>query len=155
LARSHDLLTLGSWQGSGLHDLVDTALQPFEAVEGHAERFSVTGDNVQLPPKTTLSLAIALHELATNAVKYGAFSNDTGKIDIEWTVAPGATGRRLVIRWQEREGPPVTQPARKGFGSWVIERGLTHELGGHVTLQYLRHGVACTIDIPAPSQVDA
>ena len=152
LSRSHDLLTSGNWEGSGLHDLVDTALHPFEVVAGHAERFTIKGDNVFLPPKTTLSLAIALHELATNAVKYGAFSNEAGKIDIDWTVVKQATGRRLTLRWRERGGPPVTAPTRKGFGSWVIERGLAHELNAGVTLEYLPQGLACTINIPVPTE---
>ena len=150
LSRSHDLLTSGNWEGAGLHDLVDTALHPFEVVAGHAERFTILGDNVHLSPKRTLSLAIALHELATNAVKYGAFSNDAGKIEIAWEVLPDPSGDRLVLRWRERDGPPVTPPARKGFGSWVIERGLAHELSGKVTLDYPIGGLACTIDIPAP-----
>ena len=153
LSRSHDFLTSGNWEGSGLHELVETALHPFEVVSGHAERFTIMGDNVHLPPKTTLSLAIALNELATNAVKYGAFSNDVGKVDISWTVTAETRGDRLVLRWRERDGPMVTPPTRKGFGSWVIERGLTHELGGKVTLDYLPHGLACTIHIPAPSEL--
>ncbi|WP_174285335.1 HWE histidine kinase domain-containing protein [Sphingomonas bacterium] len=153
LSRSHDLLTSGNWDGTGLHDLVDTALQPFEVIFGRPERFTVVGDNVRLTPKTTLSLAIAIHELATNAVKYGAFSNDAGTIAIDWTVVPDAAGDRLVLRWRERDGPTVTPPSRKGFESWVIERGLPHELGGRVTLDYHSHGVACTIDIPAPDPV--
>jgi two-component sensor histidine kinase len=149
LSRSHDLLTSSSWRGAGLHDLVDIALQPFEVVAGRAERFTIRGDNVQLPPNATLSLAIALHELATNAVKYGAFSNDAGTIAIDWTVA------RSVLRWRERDGPPVSPPTHKGFGSWVIERGLVHELGGKVSLDYLPGGVACTIDIPSPAGAGA
>ena len=92
LSRSHDLLTSSNWDGAGLHDLVDIALEPFEVAAGRDERFTIHGDNVQLPPKTTLSLAIALHELATNAVKYGAFSNDAGTIAIDWAVKPGAEG---------------------------------------------------------------
>ena len=154
LSRSHDLLTSRHWEGAGLHDLVDTALHPFEVVPGRTERFTIVGDNVRLSPTATLSIAIALHELATNAVKYGAFSNDAGKIDIDWKVVPEAAGNRLVLRWRERDGPLVTPPERKGFGSWVIERGLAHELGGKVTLDYLSHGVVCTIDIPAPAEVD-
>lgn len=153
LSRSHDLLTSSNWEGAGLHDLVDTALHPFEVVAGRAERFTIVGDNVHLPPKTTLSLAIALHELATNAVNYGAFSNAAGKIDIDWIVAPGSEGDRLLIRWRERDGPKVIPPTHKGFGSWVIERGLAYELDGNVTLDYLSHGVTCTIDIPAPAAV--
>jgi PAS domain S-box-containing protein len=152
-SRSHDLLTSTKWQGTGLHDLVDTALKPFDVVAGVAERFTVQGDNLRLPPKTTLALAIALHELATNAVKYGAFSNDQGAIGVSWAVTPGPAGPRLVLRWQEQGGPAVVPPTRKGFGSWVIERGLAHQLGGKVALDYLAGGVDCTIDIPAPTEM--
>ena len=155
LSRSHDLLTSGNWESAGLHDLVATALHPFAVVAGSAERFTITGDNIPVPPKTALSLAIALHELATNAVKYGAFSNDAGTIEIDWTIVSTASGRRLVLRWREHDGPSVTPPTRKGFGSWVIERGLAHELGGTVSLDFLGEGVACTIDIPAPAEADA
>jgi two-component sensor histidine kinase len=150
LSRSHDLLTSSSWRGAGLHDLAEIALQPFEVVAGRAERFTICGDNVQLPPNATLSLAIALHELATNAVKYGAFSHEAGRIAIDWTLAPGIEGDRLVLHWRERDGPRVSPPTHKGFGSWVLERGLVHELGGRVALDYLPGGVVCTIDIPSP-----
>lgn len=151
LARSHDLLTSDHWEGAGLHDLVDNALEPFGVAGGRAERFVITGENVRLPPKATQTLAIAFHELATNAVKYGAFSNEAGSILISWSVAPG--GKRLILCWQERDGPPVTPPSRKGFGSWVLERGLAHELEGTVKLDYRPDGVACTIDIPMPGSV--
>jgi PAS domain S-box-containing protein len=150
LARSHDLLTSDHWEGAGLHDLVDNALEPFGVAGGRAERFVVTGKNVRLPPKATLTLAIAFHELATNAVKYGAFSNEAGSILISWSVEPAPIGERLIICWQEKDGPPVTSPERKGFGSWVIERGLAHELEGRVALDYRPGGVVCTIDIPLP-----
>jgi PAS domain S-box-containing protein len=155
LSRSHDLLTGSNWEGAGLHDLVDIALQPFEVVAGRDERFTIRGDNLQLPPRVTLSLAIALHELATNAVKYGAFSNDAGTIEIDWAVTSGDAGDRLLLRWVEHGGPPVTPPTHKGFGSWVIERGLAHELGGRVSLDYHPDGVACRIDIPAPEDARA
>jgi PAS domain S-box-containing protein len=153
LSRSHDLLTSGNWEGAGLHDLVELAMHPFEGVRGSAERFTITGDNLHVSAKAALSLAIALHELATNAVKYGAFSNDSGTLEIDWAIVPESSGDRLVLRWQEHGGPQVSPPTRKGFGSWVIERGLAHELGGEVTLDYLSQGVACTIDIPAPATV--
>jgi two-component sensor histidine kinase len=152
LSRSHDLLTISNWQGTGLHDLVDTALEPFEVVAGRAERFTIRGDNIQLPPRTTLPLAIAFHELATNAVKYGAFSNEAGTIAIDWSVIPGEGGNRLRLQWVEQGGPPVTEPTHKGFGSWVIERGLAHELVGQVSLDFLPEGVVCRIDIPAPHE---
>ncbi|WP_026046632.1 HWE histidine kinase domain-containing protein [Sphingomonas sp. PAMC 26621] len=154
LSRSHDLLTHRNWEGAGLHDLVDTALHPFKVVAGCAERFTITGGNVHLSPKAALSVAIALNELATNAVKYGALSNDAGNVAIDWTVS-SAPQDRLVLRWREHDGPPVVPPTHKGFGSWVIERGLPHELGGNVTLEYLRAGLACTIDIPISSGAQA
>lgn len=147
LSRSHDLLTKTNWEDAGLHDLVDTAMHPFKVIAGCAERLTIAGDNVPLSPKTALAVAIALHELATNAVKYGAFSNDAGKISIDWTVSCAANDWP-VLQWRERDGPPVTPPTHKGFGSWVIERGLAHELGGAVTLEYLPAGVVCTIEIP-------
>ena len=150
LARSHDLLTIDHWKGAGLHDLIDDALEPFGVAAGRTERFVVNGENVHLPPKATLTLAIAFHELATNAAKYGAFSNETGSILISWSIAPAPTGKRLILRWREKDGPLVLPPSQKGFGSWVIERGLAHELEGTVTLDYLPEGVVCTIDIPLP-----
>jgi PAS domain S-box-containing protein len=150
LSRSHDLLTSDHWKGAGLHDLVDNALEPFGVAGGRAERFVIRGENVRLSPKATLTLAIAFHELATNAVKYGAFSNEAGSILISWSVEPAPIGARLIICWQEKDGPPVTPPERKGFGSWVLERGLAHELEGNVTLDYRPDGVVCTIDFPLP-----
>jgi PAS domain S-box-containing protein len=150
LSRSHDLLTRENWEGAGLLDLVNEALEPFGVADGRTERIVITGNNVRLPPKATLALGIALHELATNAVKYGAFSNDAGSILIEWKITEG---NRLILHWQEKGGPPVTPPTRKGFGSRVIERGLPHELEGTVNLEYPVDGVSCTINIPAPGGV--
>jgi PAS domain S-box-containing protein len=146
LSRSHDLLTREHWESAGLRDLVNDALEPFGVANGRAERFSITGSDVRLPPKAILALGIALHELATNAVKYGAFSNAAGSILIAWAIE----GERLVLRWQERNGPSVTPASRKGFGSQVLERGLAHELEGEVHLDFQPNGVACTINIPAP-----
>ena len=110
----------------------------------------ITGDNIRFPPNVTLALGIAFHELATNAVKYGAFSNEAGSILLTWTVAPSPEGDRLILYWREKDGPPVTQPTRKGFGTRVMERGLPHELGGTVNLDYRTDGMICTINIPAP-----
>jgi PAS domain S-box-containing protein len=149
LSRSHDLLTSTNWAGSGLHDLVDVALHPFEVIAERGERFTVTGENIHLPPNITLSLAIGLHELATNALKYGAFSNELGTIAIDWSVVRNGTGDRLVLHWRESGGPPVSKPTGKGFGSWVLERGLAHELNGQVTTDYSPEGLVCTIDMPA------
>lgn len=150
LSRSHDLLSEKNWKGTRLHDLLDVALEPFGVANGRKERFLIAGDNILVTPKATLALGIAFHELATNAGKYGAFSNEAGSILVTWRIEASPNGDRLVIRWQEKGGPPVSEPTRKGFGSQVITRGLPHELAGAVDLDYRADGVACTISIPAP-----
>jgi two-component sensor histidine kinase len=134
----------------GLVDLIKTALEPFGVANGMSERFVISGENTRVPPKVALALGIAFHELATNAVKYGAFSNESGSVHIACTTEPTPEGARLVLRWQETDGPVVTPPSRKGFGSRVIERGLALELEGAVNLDYRPEGVVCTINFPAP-----
>ena len=153
LSRSHDLLGREKWDGAGLHDLVREALAPFGVTEGRAERFTIQGENIRLSPKAVLALGIAFNELATNAVKYGAFSNEAGTISIKWTLEANTGGRWLCLHWCEKDGPPVSAPKRKGFGSRVIEQGLAHELEGKIKLDYLPGGIVCTIDVPAPQAV--
>ena len=153
LSRSHDLLGREKWEGAGLLDLVREALAPFSVTEGRAERFAIEGENIRLSPRATLALGIAFNELATNAVKYGAFSNEAGKISIKWTLDARPEGRRLCLHWREKDGPVVTPPSRKGFGSRVIEQGLAHELQGEIKLEYPPGGIVCTIDVPAPQAV--
>jgi len=150
LSRSHDLLTRENWKGARLHDLVNATMEPFGITDGRSERIVITGKNIRIPPKVTLALGIAFHELATNAVKYGAFSNEAGSILITWTIDQTPAGDRLVLRWQEKDGPLVIPPSRKGFGSRVLEGGLAHELEGAVHLDYPPSGVLCTINFPAP-----
>jgi PAS domain S-box-containing protein len=150
LSRSHDLLTRENWDSAGLHDVIDAALEPFGIANGRKERFVITGANIRFPPSAALALGIAFHELATNAAKYGAFSNDHGCITVDWAMAPSSNGSRLILHWREKDGPPVTSPARKGFGSRVMERGLAHELKGSVELDYRPEGLVCMIDIPVP-----
>lgn len=149
LSRSHDLLTVEHWESARLVDVVETAMEPFRGGD-RAERFSIRGSNIRIQPKATLALGIAFHELATNAVKYGALSNETGSIAISWAVEPSRAGKRLVIHWREMDGPPVQPRSRKGFGSQVLERGLAHELDGTVHLDFRPEGLACIISIPAP-----
>jgi PAS domain S-box-containing protein len=146
LSRSHDLLTRENWEGAELLDLIKAALEPFGIANGRSEHFVITGSNIRVSPKVTLALGIAFHELATNAVKYGAFSNNLGSVLISWTNELSTEGDRLVLRWQEKDGPPVMPPSRKGFGSRVLERGLAHELDGAVDLDYRVEGLVCTIN---------
>ena len=148
LSRSHDLLTSEHWKSAALLDLINDALEPFGVADGRAGRIVITGENVRFPPQAALALGIAFNELATNAVKYGAFSNDTGSIHIEWKIEPTSDGSRLNLRWLEKDGPLVAPPTHKGFGSRVIERGLARELEGSVHLDYRASGLLCTMNVP-------
>ena len=154
LSRSHNLLTRQNWRSAGLLDVVHDALEPFGVADGPTKRLVIAGENIHLPPKSALALGIAFNELATNAVKYGALSNDKGSIRIDWTIEPTPKGRRVILYWREKDGPRVTPPLRKGFGSRVIERGLTKELEGTVQLDYRPDGLICTMDIPVPGSRD-
>ena len=148
LSRSHDLLTLKNWESASLFDLVHQAVLPFSAAEELAERIVLSGPDISLPPKAALALGIAFNELATNAAKYGALSDAAGHLDVSWEILDAPEGRRLQITWQESAGPKVEAPARKGFGSSVLQRGLTLELEAVVHLDYLPSGVRCIINIP-------
>jgi PAS domain S-box-containing protein len=150
LSRSHDLLTDENWESAGLLDVLNHALEPFGVADGRAERIVIDGENIRFPPKAALALGIAFNELATNAMKYGAFSNNTGSILIAWKIEPTPKGSRLALSWREKDGPPVTPPSHKGFGSRVIETGLAFELEGAVSLDYRPEGLVCTMNIPAP-----
>jgi two-component sensor histidine kinase len=115
------------------------------------ERFEVSGPAVHLSSKTALAIAMALHELATNAIKYGALSNERGEVSLHWTVEQADGEQRLHMVWSEQGGPDVTPPSRKGFGTRLIERGLAAELGGSVQISYPISGVVCIIDTPLPT----
>ncbi len=144
LAKANDLLTGENWEAASLSDVLEVA------VRSHAdgERLTTKGPPVRLSPKTAMSFSMAMHELATNAVKYGALSSPEGRVEVVWAVDPAPGGRRLRLAWTERNGPQVTPPARRGFGSRLIERGLAAELGGSVVIRFEPDGVVCTIDAP-------
>lgn len=148
LARVHDVLTKESWDGAELSAVVADAIRPLDG-GSTTSRFTVNGPPLRLPPRLALSIAMALHELGTNAVKYGALSNDAGQISIEWAVRRGEE-IHLLLSWRESGGPPVKKPTRTGFGSRLIERSLARELAGEVQLSYEPSGVVCTIEAPVP-----
>lgn len=154
LSRSHDLLSREKWRSAGLLDVLHDALEPFGGLDERSRRVEISGKDIRFAPKAALALGIGFNELATNALKYGAFSSENGSIRIEWTVEPSPTGRRLLLIWTEKDGPVVVAPLRKGFGSQVLERGLAHELDGTVQLDYREEGVVCTMNIPAPVSDD-
>jgi PAS domain S-box-containing protein len=147
LSRAHDVLTREKWEGASLYEVVAQALEPYS--DRTEDRLHLSGPHVRLAPRTALALALAMavQELATNAVKYGALSNAGGEIAIAWTVEDGAPAM-LHLRWEESGGPPVEPPARRGFGSRLIERSLAHELEGEVRLSFAPTGLVCTIDAP-------
>jgi two-component system CheB/CheR fusion protein len=145
LSRAHDLLTQESWAGADLNIVVKKAIEPLDTDQG---RFHIEGPNVQLAPSAALSLAMAVHELATNAAKYGALSNEQGQVSITWQVKGGGEDRRLHMRWTEQGGPLVVPPTRKGFGSLLVGSALAQELSGQVQVDYQSSGLVCMIDAP-------
>lgn len=140
LAKSHDLLTQGHWQSVSLHDLAENTVR---SPNNTKTRISLNGPPVLLPPREAVSLGMAMHELLTNALKYGALSNDEGVIALEWDYLQ--SDQRLSMTWRETGGPPVLTPQRKGFGSALIQRALKYEMGADVDLLYLPEGVTCRI----------
>lgn len=145
LSKAHDVLTDEKWSGAGLHELAHQAATPYGADDG--ERFVVSGPPVNLPPKTAIAVALAFHELATNAAKYGALSVPDGQVRVSWrTSRPKGEPRRLHLTWQEVGGPPVVEPKTTGFGARLITKGLAAELNGEVKLTFPEAGVVCTID---------
>jgi two-component sensor histidine kinase len=147
------VLTRESWAGAPLAEVADETLRAFRG--GVGQRFLVTGPDLWLPPRLTLAFTMALHELATNAAKYGALSNDAGRILLNWEIVGGAPPTRFVLRWEEVGGPPVTEPARRGFGTRLIERALAVEAGGTAAIAFRRRGVVFTLEAPLPDQVPA
>lgn len=145
LSKSHDVLTRQHWEGADLIDVVDGAIAPYRGRSEQA-RFEIAGEPLKLRPKAVLALSLAFHELATNAVKYGALSNECGRVTIDWCVSPDT--RRFTLRWQEKGGPAVKPPARRGFGSRLVERGLAQDIAGDVQLTFGDAGVTCSIDAP-------
>lgn len=149
LASAHSLLTRENWTGVSFGSIVETAVAPYADLD--RLRFRISGPDLRLAPKTAVSLTMALHELATNAAKYGALSAPDGRVEIMWHTLPPASEPRLRFEWRERGGPPVVPPARPGFGSRMVEYALAAELGGEVELRYEPAGVVCAIEAPLPS----
>jgi PAS domain S-box-containing protein len=144
LGHAHDLLTQANWANASLRRLAELALD----IRGpNANVISLSGEEILLTPKQAVSIAMALHELCTNARKYGALSQDEGRVQLGWSTANDARPT-LHIVWQEIGGPAVSVPMRRGFGSTLLERTLASDLGGEVTVKFDPQGLLCIIDIP-------
>jgi two-component sensor histidine kinase len=137
LSRAHNLLTDQNWQGASMERVVSDST---EYLAG--DRFAIGGESIWLAPRAALALALALHELSTNAAKYGSLSKEIGRVSISWCV----NGDSLRVEWKERDGPPVVEPTRRGFGSRLIERGLEADLGGTARLHFEPDGLRCVIE---------
>ncbi len=141
LSQAHELLFETTWKPAELRQVFERALKPFLTGAGS---LSLSGDPVAVSPKHALGLTLVVHELATNAVKYGALSQDGGQVALRWAVSADHP-RRIDVRWAESGGPPVSPPARRGFGSTLIDRTVADELGGSVETHHLREGLVCAI----------
>jgi PAS domain S-box-containing protein len=141
LGEAHEVLATKNWDRAPLSEVVSRALQPFLAKQEN--RFVADGPMVWVPANTSLGLTLCLHELATNAVKYGALSNGTGQVHVLWRVVDEADGRKLHLNWEETGGPPVAAPASKGFGSLLIQA--TGEADSRI--EFKPEGVRCLLEL--------
>jgi PAS domain S-box-containing protein len=143
LAAAHNILTSGSWEAAELRDIALAVLIPHCG----SEQLEMSGDQARLPPQLAVNIAMALHELATNAVKYGALSRPKGRVELSWSLERDSEPR-LRLRWRESGGPAVGNPEREGFGTRMLKRLLASELNGKVTLDFRPEGLECIIDAP-------
>jgi len=146
LSKAHDQLTAHHWESAELRELLSASLAPY--VDSAGERIAMSGENIVLRPRAALTLAMAFHELTTNAAKYGALSLPAGRVEIQWAKVDVREGSKLRIEWTERHGPAVVAPDDRGFGTRLIERGVPGDLEGRTELVFDPNGVRCTIDIP-------
>lgn len=147
VSEAHNVLVNESWAGADLGVIVRQAMTPHDHRE--TSRFEIDGPLVWLSPQQAVTIALALHELATNALKYGALSTERGQVRIEWNLAHNQVGlRHISLLWRERGGPPVTPPTHTGFGTRLIARTFSQESGGEARIDYLPEGVQCVMQLP-------
>jgi PAS domain S-box-containing protein len=142
LAGTHELLSRSNWHGVSLAQIIQRELAPYDRTN------DIGGPSVTLKPEATQAVATVLHELTTNAAKYGAFANGTGRVSVQWRWLPNGSHGRLLIEWQETGGPPVLAPTRSGYGTSIIRELIPFELGGAVELSFAPEGTRCRLEIP-------
>jgi PAS domain S-box-containing protein len=142
LSRAHTILSLSRWQGADMRGLVEEELAPYRT--GESVKVEATGPNVSLQPAAAQSLALALHELVTNAAKYGALSSVSGRVKLEWELTPGM----LALKWTERGGPPTQAPASPGFGTRIITASIEGQLAGKTVFDWQTEGLQCVLSVP-------
>lgn len=146
LSRSHDLLVQESWHGASLTDMVRSQLG--HHIDSENSQVTIKGPNIFLKPEAAQNIGLALHELSTNAAKYGALSTPSGHVRITWARRMAEAGGGFELSWRESGGPPVSAPSARGFGSLVIERNLARALDGTVELDFAPGGLVCTVSVP-------
>lgn len=152
-SKTHDVLTAGSWGGANLDEVANAAVNFIQ--DKARTRIRMDGPSIWLRPRAALVLSLVLNELATNALKYGALSNETGWVEFAWRVAEAdGLAPRLALHWREANGPPVTPPTRRGFGSRLIQDQLALELDGRVNCDYVPTGLVCSIELPYTAVVE-
>jgi two-component sensor histidine kinase len=148
LAVAHDLMIREGWTGAGCRTLIESAVDAFQSKSLH--QFEIAGDNITISSGPAVSLSMVIHELCTNATKYGALSVPNGKVSIRWAIADEPI-KRFKLRWVESGGPPVKEPTRKSFGSQLIEKALPGQLKGEARLRFPPTGLICEVNIPLTS----
>lgn len=149
LGRAHDILNRTRWTAASLEAVVLAALAPFPC-----DRVEIAGPDLPIGPRRALSLALAVNELATNALKYGAFSQDGGRVTIGWWRSETSAGPQLTLTWREMGGPLVVEPQRRGFGRFLLERVLAADFNGEVRINFSPDGVMCHLTAPWPAAAD-
>ena len=149
LARVHDVVAREAWDGAAIAEVVLAGIGPCR--DAHLDRFAASGPSVRLAPALSVGLALALHELCTNAVRHGALSEPFGRVALAWNITGRGGARRLEILWTERDGPRLAgPPPRRGFGTRLVERSLSDDGDSTVTLRFEPVGLTCTFDLALP-----
>ncbi len=151
LSKTHDLLTRNSWRDADLHELAKQELAPYR--RNNDERVLIEGPAVDLPPRYAINLGLVLHELVTNAAKYGALSMPSGHVKLTWTIVrhPDQPAQ-LRLHWSESGGPPVEKPKHQGFGSRLIRRSIEGELAGYIVINFAPAGMSYDVSVPLPGK---
>ena len=150
IAKAHSLLSHAGQGDVLLNTIIGTELAPYDRRDGNVV---IAGPDVGLTPRAGLALALAIHELASNAAKYGALSITSGRLVVTWETVDAADGKTLTLRWTESGGPPVQTPERRGFGTTLIERALAHDLDAVVSRDFQATGLSCTIALPLTPEI--
>lgn len=155
LSHTHSVLTEDTWQTANLHELLVNELRPYAEHDEDGslgDRVSLEGPQVDLPSDIAVPIGMAIHELTTNAAKYGALSNRTGRVSVVWELQPGGEAGTLLFEWRESEGPTVVAPSRQGFGSRLLQRVLTTQVQAEVKSDYAPNGFRLMMKAPLPGR---